>query len=475
MMLKTIVNWYKENIIFVSVLGLLFLFQLIYVSNATINVPVMDYWRYINNYVDKCFMGGVTFNELYESFAGHKSVLTTMLFVINVIFFKLNVRVSTFFSTFIMIITAIIFYSLFILKTKEICLNSKNKNYSDFIKQILGILIIFPLFNLNQWEILVLEFATPFTIRVLVTIITFLFTDKLMFCSFYGYKSLFSYIVYLILAVNLIFAGYSFSVNGSVIAIVFVNMITKRKNADYKLSVSVLCASVFSMFLYLNGNTVSAVSGLNVSIKQLMLNFPQVFFVLLGSSVLHENLVNEYNETKTYYIIGSVLLFIYIFSIIIYLKKKYFNITYMPIMLICYTFCNMGCIYISRFREFGLKGMTSSRYVVDTTLGLIGVIWIFAIAVMDYSKDSEKRNISSACLYTFPVIIIAIGISLTNLKEQEISIYRCSYFRDLITKMINIDTLPDEELKQFQANSTEMVRKGVDIMKKYRLGVFNNL
>ena len=70
-----------------------------------------------------------------------------------------------------------------------------------------------------------------------------------------------------------IFAGYSFSVNGSVIAIVFVNMITKRKNADYKLSVSVLCASVFSMFLYLNGNTVSAVSGLNVSIKQLMLNF----------------------------------------------------------------------------------------------------------------------------------------------------------------------------------------------------------
>ena len=65
MMLKTIVNWYKENIIFVSVLGLLFLFQLIYVSNATINVPVMDYWRYINNYVDKCFMGGVTFNELY--------------------------------------------------------------------------------------------------------------------------------------------------------------------------------------------------------------------------------------------------------------------------------------------------------------------------------------------------------------------------------------------------------------------------
>ena len=121
MMLKTIVNWYKENIIFVSVLGLLFLFQLIYVSNATINVPVMDYWRYINNYVDKCFMGGVTFNELYESFAGHKSVLTTMLFVINVIFFKLNVRVSTFFATFIMIITAIIFYSLFILNTKEIC------------------------------------------------------------------------------------------------------------------------------------------------------------------------------------------------------------------------------------------------------------------------------------------------------------------------------------------------------------------
>ena len=474
-MLKKVINWCKENIIFVSMLSLLFAFQLIYISNATINVPVMDYWRYINNYVDKCFMGGVQFNELYESYAGHKSLLTTLLFILNVIFFKLNVRVSTFLAVFIMVITAIIIYKLFLLNVKKIYININNKIFNDIIKQILGILIIFPLFNLNQWEILVLEFSTPFVIRVLITMTIFLFTDKLIFLSTCAYKSLFAYIIYFTLSVNLVFAGYSFSVIGAIIAITFLNMIMKRKAANYKLSFAIIFISILNIFLYLNGIAVGTMSGLRVSIKQLIYNFPQGFLILLSSSVLHENLVNEYNETKTYYIIGSVLLFIYIFSIIIYLKKKYFNITYMPIMLICYTFCNMGCIYIGRFREFGLKGMTSSRYVVDTTLGLIGVIWIFAIAVMDYSKDSEKRNISSACLYTFPVIIIAIGISLTNLKEQEISIYRCSYFRDLITKMINIDTLPDEELKQFQANSTEMVRKGVDIMKKYRLGVFNNL
>ena len=71
--------------------------------------------------------------------------------------------------------------------------------------------------------------------------------------------------------------------------------------------------------------------------------------------------------------------------------------------------------------------------------------------------------------------MIVFCISLTNIKEQEISIYRCAYFRELVTKMINIDRIPDEELSQFQANSEELVRKGVDIMKKYRLGVFSDL
>ena len=50
-MLKRNIVWCKENIIFVSILSLLLFFQLVYTSNATINIPVMDYWRYINNYI----------------------------------------------------------------------------------------------------------------------------------------------------------------------------------------------------------------------------------------------------------------------------------------------------------------------------------------------------------------------------------------------------------------------------------------
>lgn len=474
-MLKKVINWCKENIIFVSMLSLLFAFQLIYISNATINVPVMDYWRYINNYVDKCFMGGVQFNELYESYAGHKSLLTTLLFILNVIFFKLNVRVSTFLAAFIMVITAIIIYKLFLLNVKNIYLNINNKIFNDIVKQILGILIIFPLFNLNQWEILVLEFSTPFVIRVLITIIIFLFTDKLIFLSTCAYKSLFAYIIYFTLSVNLVFAGYSFSVIGAIVAITFLNMIMKRKAANYKLSFAIIFISILNIFLYLNGIAVGTVSSLRASIKQLIYNFPQGFLILLSSSVLHENLVNESIDTKFYYIIGLMLLFIYVLSAIIYFRKKYFNMTYMPVMLIGYTFCNMVCMYVSRFHEFGAKGMTASRYVVDTTLGLIGVIWIFSIAIMDYLKNSGKKYIWKSCLYTLPVFMIVFCISLTNIKEQEISIYRCAYFRELVTKMINIDRIPDEELSQFQANSEELVRKGVDIMKKYRLGVFSDL
>ena len=470
-MIKKSVTWCKENIVFISVLGLFFGFQLIYVSNATVNVPVMDYWRYINNYVDKCFMGGITFNELYESYAGHKSLLTTLLFVINVTFFKLNVRVSTFFASVVMICSAILIYNLFL---SNLRFASSNERKQNIIPQVLGALIIFPIFNLNQWEILCLEFATPFMLRILITIAMFLFTEKLILNQTISSLTLFPYAICLVASTNLVFAGYSFAFIAAIFLAVAFNFFINKNKASYITGFCIATSALIGLLLYFSG-TQSAINSIKTPIKMLLLNSPKGILVLLSSSVFHENLANETLGLKIYYIVGFILLLIYLAAVLIYLKKKYYKFSYIPVMLICYAFCNMGCMYISRFREFGLNGMVASRYTVDTTLGLIGVIWIFSLLLFEYIQQPKRKFSFKVGLCVSSVAAILLSISLTNMKEQQISVYRCAYFRELVNKMENIEMLPDEELNQYQANSPEMVRNGVQLMKKYHLGIYKHV
>lgn len=468
-MFKKSIAWCKGNIIFVSILSLLLFFQLIYISNATINIPVMDYWRYINNYVDKCFMGGIPFSELYESYCGHKGLLVPLLFVINVIFFKLNVRVSTFFAIAIMGTIAIFVYNLF-LSTVKTCARSIDYGKS-IVQQIWGSLIVFPIFNLNQWEILTLEFATPFMLRVLVTVALLVFVDRLLLRKIENYNILCVCVICVIAAINLALAGYSVAFIGAVFVTLIFNLIVHGKNVDYKVNICLVFSLIIGLVVYLR-DIKSAISEIEISVTSLILNFPKAFLVLLGSSIFHENLAKESLGMKSYYIVGSMLLLIYLASVFIYVKKRYYNFSYLPIMLICYTFCNMGCIYISRFPYFGLGGMASSRYVVDTTLGLIGTIWIFSLIFFDdYTRNSKKKSLFRTNLSVFLVIVVSFFLFFTNVKEHKISAYRCVYFRELINKVENIEALSDEELCQFQANSPEMVRSGVNLMKKYHLGI----
>lgn len=461
-------NWIKNNSIFIILLSIVIFFQFIYILNSSINVPAMDYWRYINKYVEKCFNGGVTFNELYESYAGHKSLITTLLFVINVATFGFNSRISTVFAIVIMSITSIIIYKLFISNINSLKLNKENDLF-NIVKQVLGVLIIFPIFNLNQWEILLLEFATPFTIRILITIGIFYMSDKVML---YNDKiKLIPYMLSLILSVNLVFAGYSAAVVVTIIAILFLNIILNKGKVNAKLSAAVFFTIIFSMLLYLHGSTVSV--GVKHSLKDIILNLPKGFLVLMGSSILHEDLAKEYIGFKTYYLVGLVIILFYILAVFIYFKYKYFKVTYIPIMLICYTLVNMGCIYISRFSDFGLNGMTASRYTVDTTIGLIGVVFILSLWSLKYLLKVNTLILKKFLFCLLPILLITTCLIKTNCKEHYIGSYRCDYYRDLIFTMENIENYKDEELGKFQANSTEMVRKGVELMKKYKLGVFH--
>ena len=84
---------YKENRIFIWALILGLFFQLVYLSTASTNVPLMDYWQYINMFVEKMNNGGLTFADIWQNYGIHRSPLQFLYFIMNVRIFHLNVRV----------------------------------------------------------------------------------------------------------------------------------------------------------------------------------------------------------------------------------------------------------------------------------------------------------------------------------------------------------------------------------------------
>ena len=73
-------GWVKKNRRILLIVGTFLSIQLIYLSNATANTPLMDYWYYINDLLPSLFRGGVSFAQLWNNAGIHRSPLQLMFF-----------------------------------------------------------------------------------------------------------------------------------------------------------------------------------------------------------------------------------------------------------------------------------------------------------------------------------------------------------------------------------------------------------
>ena len=148
--MKKIEKIFSENGLYILILTFCFLGMLIYVSEASSNVPIMDYWKYLDTLGDKLFKGGVSFSDIYNINGVHRSVYQLVLFLINVKIFHWNTQISMYLSPIVMVINSIIFRKyIFIANTNA------EKKYKD----ILSIIVTLMIFSLGPYEIIAQEFS----------------------------------------------------------------------------------------------------------------------------------------------------------------------------------------------------------------------------------------------------------------------------------------------------------------------------
>ena len=458
-------NWIKricrENGSIIISLGLALFIMFVYLSKATANVPIMDYWRYINSFVDKMFTDTITFNDLWLNQGVYRYPVIYGLFLLNVKLFHYNTQIEIFGGCVVMAITSIILYKLL---KEYFC------DYKKYIKYFGYCMLLMAVFNLNQWEILTLEFSLGFALRILSFILVFKYTDYFLCNMTTTYSRAIILAMIYIFVICLFGAAYFPAMIGAVFfTIVFrLFVFLKEEKLGYVKQYIILCAGlIIGTCIYMNGIVSSDITISENGLFSAVFNFNilRALVIMLGSS-----LVGVYG-VKISFFVGCVFLGIYIFAIVWYLYNKMYKKTYMPMLLIAYAIMVTCLIYLGRSSVFNLEYLTSSRYVCETTIGIIGVSWILLDCFSNNNSNLRFLRKSICCCM---LIFIIISIGCSCLKEYNTAIYRKAYADNLIKNMTKIEELDSSEIALYQANYDELVINGVKIMKKYNLGVFHD-
>ena len=453
----------------VLVLTLVFVLELIYLSNTTANVPVMDYWRYGSSFLQDIFNGGIRFDDFWQSINGQRAFLTYSLFYVNVKWFHWNTRLSMIFGACVTYVLGLIF--VWVIDSYRF-LDDKHRDI--VMKQIVIGLISIILFNYVQWEIKVIEFYAPFSVVALFAIINFLWADKILQMKNVNPMNVIMFSVYLFIGICFVYSAFFPAVVGSILLCGAINLFTKYKTERMKYIgkyVIVGIGVVLAAILYMNG--LQGVSGSENNFGTFLASIfngelLQCMLVYMGGMVLHTSLIEKFG-IHIAMIVGGFILVLYGIAMYLFFKKKKNKESYFSIMLILFSLIIGVLLAYGRGGVYGIEYMASSRYAFQSKLGLIGVI----IILFEKSSFDRKKISSVVCQILKGLTVVGVICILLSAQviEHRMSPYRRMYYENLIQQMYTLDQLPDEELANFQDQPAN-IRDAVEYMKKYHLGVF---
>lgn len=461
---KRVQKKYIDNRIFFWMLVITAFFQFIYLSIASSNVPLMDYWRYIEMFVEKMNTGGLSFSDIWKNDGIHRSPLQFVYFICNVRFFHMNARVEIFLGEIVLFVLCIILYRTFV---KDCCIKN------TFLKGIFGSVIVIIIHNLNQYELINEQFALSFASRMTFFLLSFIITNSYLKNTSEYKKYTFEVGLFFILVLTSVGAGYFPAYILAIVVEIVFGWIDKREKKEqiaWRNIVFLLVCLLLGLFIYFYGMTGTVTQSIegNWNIGELIYQLIIGSFSMLGVCILGNNI-----SIRMASIAGCILAVVYLYSIIIYVKRKYYHVTVLPMALYSYSLGCMGLVFIGRAGTFGIDYAFSSRYVCETNVALIGLWLIAGISIEETFKTVKdyKLVVKEKKIVIGIAILLGVCILHSDINEWKTAPFRKQYGEQLIENIYNINELEDEDFIPFQAREQD-VRNGIEIMKKYHLGIF---
>jgi len=469
--------WNNRNYVFRVVLYLLvivifasIIFDYVeYMDVAKSTVPIMDFWEWIYVYGQGVLDGSVTFADYFNSDAGqHIQPLCMAInfgmlktFDFDVVPLVTGGMILRFLMTALLIL-------LFLYRFRDV------KDFDCLVQLLCVVSMCMAMLNYNQWEITAEPFSLAFAFRIANYLLTFYFAD--VFLKGLDTRSLKASLIQATLlglycAVLTICVGAAYFVGHLVaigLAFLWTLICQRQKWRRYIWPMMVWCVISFAAacvyYALVSGRANSDVPSTGL-VEYLLLILQGVAY-FWGSMFVHSNVVDIYGISLVA-ILGTLMLAYTLYISVRFLRLHADGSGMFPMMCVIYALIISVVVSYGRVSSFGTQVMTSSRYVVESVIGLVGAIW------MSYDVYVHQKKKSITWIKPVAVCLLTIMFMMSVTKsETRTAPYRKISFDNMKEIMINIDDYSDDELGIFQANSPVFVRYCVEFFEENDLSIF---
>lgn len=439
-----------------------------YMEIAKSTVPIMDYWQWIATYGQKVFDGTITFADYFNSDLGEHIQPVCMFinfFVLKLSLFDVKPLVE--WGMILRIVFAALLVVLFVWRQR----NQENKNY--LLQLICTVAIFMSVLNYNQWEMTTEPFSLTNAFRVGNYFLSFYLADIML--KNMGSRSTKSNLIYGALfgcycAFLTIFVGAAYFV-GHLVAIGIVMLWTLvQQRYEWKKYfwpmamwgvISFASACVYYFLFSRRGVSREAIE----TTKNILVVLIQSVCFFWGGLFIHAQTMEVYGDSLAT-LFGALMLVYTIYILIHYLKNHRTGKELFPAMCVIYAIVLSVAISAGRVTLFGPSSLAASRYVVETSIGLAGVVW------MTYSVCLEQSVRKFMWIkYALCVCVMVSLLVVAKSVETQMAPYRAIYNDNLAEMMVNLENYSDEELAVFQADPTA-VRYCVEFFQENNLSIF---
>jgi hypothetical protein len=288
------------------------------------------------------------------------------------------------------------------------------------------------------------------------------------------------------LSINIFGTMYSFGGIGGILLITAIAVIAKKKLAKAHVIIAVsniICAVLYFVQYSAYGKgtaTVGVVGNAAFSIINELGVFAKGLLVYNGSVVLgHSIWADNVVSINMYMLVGLFVTMIYIYAIVQYFLTKMHEKTLVPMLFLLYTFFIFVMVALSRSHHW--SQFVGSWYQVHTKPGAIAVTWILLYA---FKQNSWLENVRVKWSWIlkrgFKVVTSVFCVALVSLMVfgNAITLRRAPAVKNYIINMqpylfLDPDEMPVDENGQTPLlNSASQTNRAIEIMRKYRLSVY---
>lgn len=388
--------------------------HLIFYVGTTANPFIQsDAWFFVSHFLMPFYSGDFSFSDLYviRGAADHVQPLHRILFFINAILFDLDFRYE-----------AVLGALFAVLLAGMMCLHyQKSHNIARLPGDIaVGMLaIVMLVFSLNStntftWSLPALGFMP-----------VFLNVSFFIYLSNRIVKNEGSDLLLITLGMAVLFVGDDVSVLVMIIAglvLLIAGFVQKQAHIWKYLIVIISMVIVYQLFKgYMVSKDISSGNKtvLLNAVQYYINNWDVIYKVIaapFADGFFHGMHLRKYPMIKEVIslLLGYSFIFLHLYTWYAFFKYKLYKKSYLPIMLMLYSYALTAGIMVYRVPDFGADYIHQPRYVKTYLIGLWGCLWGLMSLYSLKRETGGKEKLYKKLLYVAVVIVLVVQLVLIN-------------------------------------------------------------